>query len=110
MARGETVFVVRPPGKARFGDKAVGAPQRFEVPNTLFAPGPSKEIGLGAGANQVDTEATVYPPPGIRDLVPGGPQPTDPFEVRGQLYQIVGDPQDWGRRNRMVIELKKVTG
>lgn len=110
MARGETVALLRPPAKARFGDPAVGAPERFDVPNTLFAPGPSAELGQGAGANTVDTDGTVYPPRSILTIVPGGPLPTDQFEVRGVVYDIVGDPQDWGGRNRMVILLRKVTG
>lgn len=110
MARGELVYLIRPAGKARFGDQAAGAPARFEVPNTLFAPGPSSETVQGSGSNQVDTDATVYPPYAINTLVPGGPLPTDQFEVRGDLYQVVGDPQNWGGRQRMVIALKKVTG
>lgn len=108
MARGETVVLLRPPVKARFGDPGAGTPARWDVPNTLFAPGPSTEASVGA--NTVDSDATVYPPAAIRTLVPGGPKPTDQFEVRGQLYDIVGDPQDWGARQRMVILLRKVTG
>lgn len=110
MARGETITVVRPPARGRFGDPAAGTPQRFDVPGTLFAPGPSQELGAGAGANQVDTDGTVYPPPTILTIVPGGPKPTDQIEVRGDLYGIVGDPQNWGARRRLVILLRKVTG
>jgi hypothetical protein len=110
MARGEVIFLVRPPATARFGDPAAGTPQRFEVRNVLFAPGRSEETVPGSGANQVDTDATIYPPRALVDLVPDGPQPTDQYEIRGQLYQAVGDPQDWGARQRMVIPLRKVTG
>lgn len=110
MARGEQVTLVRPTDKVRFGDRAAGTPDRYDVGNTLIAPTGSTELGVGAGANTVDTVMTIYPPHSIVDQVPGGPQATDQFEVRGQLYQVVGDPQDWGTRNRMVIALKKVTG
>lgn len=110
MARGETVVLVRPPGKARFGDHATGDPQRYDVGNTLIAPAGSTESGEGAGANQVDTLMTIYPPHSLVDLVPGGPQATDEFEVRGELFQVVGEPQDWGARERMVIRLRKVDG
>lgn len=110
MPRGEQVVLVRPTAKARFGDRAPGTPQRYEIGNTLIAPGPSAEVGAGGGANIVDTDMTIYPPRGILTTVPGGPAATDQFEVRGQLYQVVGDPQDWGGRNRMVIPLRKVTG
>lgn len=110
MARGEVVFLVRPPAKARFGDRAAGTPQRFEIRNVLFAPGGSTETVQGSGANQTDIDATIYPPHSIVDAVPDGPQQTDQFEVRGLLYQVVGEPQDWGARQRMVIALRRVEG
>lgn len=110
MARGELVVVVRPPGRDQFGDPLAGDEARYEVANTLVAPGPSAEIGVGAGAQQVDTDMTIYPPRSILQVVPDGPAATDEVEVRGLRYSIVGDPQDWGGRNRMVIVLRRVTG
>jgi hypothetical protein len=110
MARGETVYLVRPTAKERFGDRVPGTPERFEVRNALFAPRGSTETEQGSGANQVDFDATLYPTYGINSVVPGGPRSTDQFEVRGELYQVVGKPQNWGARQRMVIALRRVEG
>lgn len=107
---GETVYLLRPTRRGPHGDHLPGTTERYPIPGSLFAPGPSAESAPNSGANQTDSAATVYPPHRIVDLVPGGPVATDQFEVRGQLYQVVGDPQDWGRHNRMVINLRKVTG
>lgn len=108
MARGEVVYVVRPTGKGRFGDPNPGTPVRYEIPDTLIAPGPSVENNNGV--NQVDTDMTIYPPHSITTLVPDGPRPSDQVEVRGDLFEIVGDPQDWGVKQRMVIKLNRVKG
>lgn len=106
MAGTETVTVVRPPGKDTFGDPVPGPAQRYPVPGCWFAPGPSRE--LGGGSNTVESDATVYARKGLAG-VPGGIRPTDLIEVRGDAYQVVGQPQDWGRSG-FVIVLRRYTG
>lgn len=97
----ETVTVVRPPGKDRFGDPQPGSAVEFAVPGCLFAPGPSAE--QNTGANQVLTDATIYGPAGMDILA------TDKVRARGELYEVVGTPQDWGSAG-MVIPIKRSTG
>lgn len=97
----ETVTVVRPTGRDRFGDPKPGTATEFDVPGCLFAPGPSTEYALAA--NQVDTDATIYAPPGTAVLA------TDRIRARGDLYSVVGMPQVWGSFG-VVIVLRLVTG
>ncbi len=97
----ETVTILRPPGRDRFGDPLPGATEEIDVEGCLFAPGPSKE--LGPAANTVDTDATVYAPP--ETVV----ESTDRIRVRGDVYGVVGKPQDWGSAG-VVIVLRQVTG
>lgn len=97
----ETVTVVRPPGRDRFGDPLPGTAVEFAVPGCQFAPGPSQEIGFAS--NTVDTDGTVYAPPGTTVY------PTDQVRVRGDLFQVVGVPQVWGSFG-VVIVLRRVTG
>lgn len=103
MAAGdtETVTVVRPPGKDAFGDRLPGAATEFEVQGCLFAPGPSKEAAFAA--NTVDTDGTIYGPPGM-DIVA-----TDQVRVRGDLYTVEGKPQAWGTSG-VVVAVRLVTG
>lgn len=97
----ETVVVVRPPPRGRFGDPAPGSTVEIEVPGTLFAPGPSSEDLVGA--NQVDSDATIYAPVGTQVL------PTDRIRARGKEYSVVGEPQEWAGEG-VVIRLRRVTG
>lgn len=97
----ETVTVIRPTGRDAFGDPLPGDPDEFDVPGCLFAPGPSREVGFAA--NTVDTDGTVYAPPGT--VV----EPTDQMRVRGDVYSVVGVPQVWGRMG-VVVVLRRVTG
>lgn len=102
MAGGaETFQVIRPPGRDGFGDPLPDATIEFDLDGCLFAPGPSREIDVAA--NQVDTAGTVYAPPGADVLA------TDLMRVRGDVYAVVGKPQDWGSAG-MVIVLREVTG
>lgn len=97
----ETVQVIRPPGRDRFGDPLPDAETEFDLPGCLFAPGPSRELGFGT--NQVDTDGTVYAPPGsdVRE--------TDQMRVRGRIFNVVGQPQVWGTSG-VVVALRRVTG
>lgn len=97
----ETVTVIRPPGKNQFGDRLPGEDAEHDEEGCQFAPGPSKEAGLGA--NTVDTDATIYGPPGMDILA------TDRVRIRGEIYAVVGTPQVWGGEG-VVVAVKKVTG
>ncbi len=95
----ETVTVIRMPARNAFGDPAtVGDPPEFDLAGCLFAPGPSTELGVGAAGT--DTDGTVYAPAGADVLA------TDRVRVRGQVFTVVGDPQDWGSAG-VVIVLRK---
>ncbi|MFI7608787.1 hypothetical protein ACIBTV_27255 [Micromonospora sp. NPDC049366] len=96
-----TIAVIRPPAKDGFGDPLPGTDVETIVPGCLFAPGPSAENLVAA--MQVDSDATVYAPPGTDVL------PTDRIRVRGGVYEVAGKPQDWGRAG-VVILLRQVTG
>lgn len=97
----ETVTVVRPPGRDRFGDPRSGTAIEHDIPGCLIAPGPSTE-NLDA-ANQVDTHLSVYAPSGA-DITA-----TDQVRVRGELYQVVGQPRRWAGTG-VEIALRRVTG
>ncbi len=106
---GETVTVIRRPARDRFGNIPSGSVQQWPVPGWQFAPGPSREMGLGGG--QVETDGTLYGPPvvDVARIVPGGIRPTDWINVRGDVYAVVGRVQDWGSSGSVVV-LKLVTG
>lgn len=106
MARTETVTVVRPPGKDTFGDPLPGTATNYPLPGCLFAPGPSRE--LGGNSNAVESDGTVYAVKGVTG-VPDGIQPTDRIVVRGLLYTVVGEPQNWGRSGYVIV-LRRYTG
>lgn len=97
----ETVTVIRPPGRDRFGDQMAGTPAEFDVPGCLFAPGPSREPGFAD--NQVDTDGTVYAPTGSDFAA------TDKVRIRGDVYTVVGKPQVWGTFG-VVVAVRLVTG
>lgn len=97
----ETVQVIRPPGRDRFGDPLPTAATEFDLPGCLFAPGPSVEPGFAA--NTVDTDGTVYAPTGS-DV-----RATDKIRIRGDVYQVVGKPQVWGTSG-VVVAVRQVTG
>ncbi len=98
----ETVTVIRPVGSDAFGDPLAGTPAEFDVPGCLFAPGSSHEAPFAAST--VDTHGTVYAPTAT-DV-----KPTDRLRIRGTVYSVVGDPQDWGRAAGVVIAVRRVTG
>jgi len=96
-----TVTVVRGTGRDPYGDPKPGAATEFQVDGCLFAPGPSRELAFAAAT--VTSDATIYGPPAM-DI-----RPTDRVRVNGQLYSVVGDPQDWGSAGTVVV-LRKTTG
>lgn len=93
--------MIRPTGRDAFGDPLTGSPTEFDIEGCLFAPGPSHE--MQAAANQVDTDGTVYAPAGSDVLA------TDRMRIRGDVYSVVGKPQDWGSFG-LVIAVRLVTG
>jgi hypothetical protein len=97
------VTVVRPGGRNAYGDD-VGAVTQFDIEGCLFAPGPSREPGFAD--LQVQTDGTVYAPAGppATDV-----RPTDRMLVRGLLYSVVGEPQNWGSSG-VVVALHRQTG
>jgi hypothetical protein len=97
----ETVVRIRPPARDPFGDPGNGGGPDLEIGGCLFAPGGSAENNIAA--NQVDTDATVYCPPGTTIAA------TDRIRARGVLYQVVGDPQVWGSSG-IAVQLRRVTG
>lgn len=74
----------------------------MDIPGCLFAPGGSEEPKFAA--NLVDTDAALYAPAGT------DARPTDRFRVRGKVYQVVGEPADWGPRWGVVIGLRRIAG
>lgn len=97
----ETITVVRPAGKDPFGDPLPDPDVEFDVTGCLFAPGNSQELLVGQ--NTVVADAAVYGPAGV-DV-----KATDKVRVRGDLYDVFGQPQFWGSAGT-VIPLKRATG
>ncbi len=93
----ESVTVIRMAGRDAFGDPTSTATESV-LEGCLFAPGPSRELGVAAAG--VDTDATVYAQAGA-DV-----RASDRIRARGQIYTVVGDPQDWGSSG-VVIVLRK---
>lgn len=105
----EDITVVREPKRDTFGNKPAGDVQEYVVGGFDFAPGASREYD--AGGNTVESDGTLYGPPVtvINDEVPGGIQPSDKIEVRGDPYEVIGRVQDWGADGSVIV-LKRVTG
>lgn len=97
----ETVTVVRPTGRDKYGDPLPGTPVEFDVGGCLFAPGKSME--LTNGSNIVEADAAIYGPSGM-DV-----EATDKLRIRGQLYEVMGQPQNWGSAGT-VIPVRRTTG
>lgn len=99
----EAATIVRPPGKAKFGDPASGSAVEFPLDGVLFAPGSSSE-GHDR-ANSVDTDAALY----VQGNTDTGVLATDRVRVRGELYEVVGTPAIWAGFGT-VIQLRRFTG
>ena len=100
----ETVTVVRLPARNRLGDRGAGDTVTFDIVGCRFAPGPSTEVNYEA--QQVRVDATIYAPPGEPASTV---QADDRVRVRGDEYEVVGKPQDWGSAG-VVIALRLRTG
>lgn len=103
MVGGEQITIVRPVPLDKFGDPQPGEPEETVSDGWLFAPGGSHELHDARAT--VDTDAQLY-----RLGAPGGEdiRPTDQIRVRGELFEVVGEPAVW--RLGTVIGLRRVTG
>lgn len=99
----EDITVVRKPGRDKYGDRKPGPAAELIVGGCQFAPGPSREVSFAV--EQVLTDGTVYAPAGTAVL------PSDQIRRNktGELYDVFGQPQDWGSAG-VVIVLKKASG
>jgi len=103
MVGGEQIVIIRPAPLDKFGDPAGGSATETISDGWLFAPAASTE--LHEGQNSVDTDAALYRTgaPGDEDI-----RPTDRIEVRGQVFEVVGEPAVW--RLGTVVRLRKFAG
>lgn len=104
MIGGEDIVIIRPAERDKFGDPITGETEtRTASAGWLFAPGASTE--LKDGQQSVDTDAELYRtgPPGEENI-----RPKDRIEVRGQVFEVVGEPQVW--RLGTVVRMRKFTG
>lgn len=102
MAGGETFTVIRQPERDRFGDLPVGTTVEFDLPGCQFAPGASYETTYAE--QQIHADGAVYAPPGA-DV-----RATDQMRIRGDVYDVVAKPQDWGASAGVVIPVRLITG
>lgn len=104
----EPVVIVRDPPRNAFGDFPAGSvPTRIETSGAYADSGTSEDT-TGRGAT-VSTGAQLFLPYGT-DV-----RRTDRVEVRGQTWEVDGDPQHWrspltGREAGTVINLRSVRG
>jgi hypothetical protein len=87
-------------GRNKWGDQDVTVVEHT-IDGCLFAPGPSQEIGFQANTER--TDGTIYAPPAV-DV-----RSTDLVVVRGKVYGVVGEPQDWGSSGTVIV-LRAWTG
>lgn len=99
----ESVVIVRPPGRAKFGDPAAGAAVEIALDGVLFAPGSSNENT--DRANSVDSDATLY----VQGNTDTGVLPSDRVRARDEMYEVVGKPAVWAGFGT-VIQLRRFTG
>lgn len=87
---GETVVRIRrtPGGRDPFGDPIGDTEERVDIPGCGVAPRQAGEQ-IGAGRIAVTSGVTLYVPPGA-DV-----RPSDRFEVRGEEYEVDGEPAVW---------------
>lgn len=103
---GETVTILR---AEEADEDSMGNPTTtdVEIPveGCAFAPGSSAESTATFGG-RTDTDGTVYAPSGTVFL------PSDRLRIRGVLYTVDGDPQQWinpysNRAAGVVVNVKR---
>lgn len=81
-----------------------GEDDEISIDQCLFAPGRTSEP-VEEGRTPVLDEADVYAPAGTVVL------PTDRAMIRGDLWAVQGEPEDWsGGPGGVVFHVKRVTG
>ena len=111
FAAGETVTRLRAPLVAdRYGNLVPDwdNPDRLDIPDCGVAPRTSDEE-TEQGRQGVIVGITVYAPPGTDIL------PSDRMEVRGEVWEVVGEVADWrspytGWHPGIVVNLRRVEG
>lgn len=108
---GETVTRIRRAanGVDRYGNPKPGAPVETPLAGALFAPNGSVEASE-VGRASASTSPQLMFPRQWPDLVP-----TDQVRVRGLVYEVQGDAEDWrsayaSTLGGLVVDLKKVDG
>lgn len=84
---GETITVIRPPAKDKFGDPVAGSAAETAVPGCAFWPRTTTE--LLNGQNTLIEGLDVFFPPGT-DV-----RATDRLRITGLIYEVDGDPGVW---------------
>lgn len=107
---GETVTILRavPGGTDAYGDPIPGTQTRIDVPGTAVAPRLSTEPSE-RGRQGVIVGLTIYPPADSGFLF------SDQVEVKGELFDIEGEPGEWenpftGDSPGAEIALKRAAG
>lgn len=89
-----------------FNQPVPGTPTETDIEGALFAPGGSVEPNL-PGAYPVVTSPTLYWRNEWPDITAA-----DKVRVRGVVYDVIGDPQEWIgdglAPGGLVVELRKV--
>lgn len=118
---GETVTRIRAGASTendRYGNPIPGEPAETTLRGAFFAPGGTQEpVEAGrtqepveAGRTAVITEPEIYFPGSWPDI-----QPDDRLRIRGDVYEVTGDPADWkspwaSGLGGLAIRLRKVDG
>jgi hypothetical protein len=108
---GETVVRLRrtQTGVDRYNNPVYGAPAELSIDGALFAPGGTQEPAEPGRTPVIDVP-TLY----FRGQWPDV-EATDQFRVRGEVYEVTGDPADWRAADTsgaggLVVQLRKVSG
>jgi hypothetical protein len=105
---GETVTVVRPPGRDRYGDPLPGSATEVDYDGCAWWPRTSTEVAVGQ--NTLIEGIDVFFPDSGTDV-----RATDRLRLRGVLYDVEGDPGEWrseltGTEAGTQVSAKRVTG
>lgn len=109
---GETVTVIRDAASTyedSHGNAVPGPPAEVDVTGALFNPGGAAEP-IEPGRAPVIREPELYFPRQWPDI-----QPADRVRVRGDDFEVVGQPPDWRSAvgtnlGGLVVSLRRVTG
>ncbi|MGH3099318.1 MAG: hypothetical protein ACRDMV_25335 [Streptosporangiales bacterium] len=104
----QTVTIINPPGRDRFGDLVDGEPGETTVPGCMVQPNGSSE-SLSGRADRVTAQRALWLPAGV-DI-------KSTSQVRlddGETYEVDGQIGTWvdftGRDHHIQVTLRKVRG